>query len=248
MYLRTLLTLLLLGAIAAGGVLVGCERQPGEQMRAETDEAAYRRGASLQREGRLDEALIAFQNVVENRRDAAESHLELGRLYLDHVKDPISAIYHLRQYLALRPNSENSALVRQLIDTATKDFARSLPAEPFGDRFDRLDLLDTIDTLRAENQDLKRQLAAAGVNRPAATPPAAAAARRAAPTAGTQVASATPASTASSYTVVGGDTLSSISRKVYGTPNRVQDIFNANRDQLANPNDLKVGMQLKIPR
>lgn len=249
MYLRTLLTILLLGALAAGGVLVGCERH-SPQLVAETDEPAYRRATSLLREGRDDEAMIAFQRVIESRRDSAESHLELGRLYLEHVKDPVAAIYHFRQYLALRPNSDNTPMVRQLIDTASKDFARSLPGQPFGGEFDRLDLLDTIETLRAENLDLKRQLAVAGTRTAAQTAQASTQPRRT-PTsftapAPTTVANATPAPS-NTYTVVAGDTLNSISRKVYGNPARWQEIFEANKDQLSNPNDLKLGMVLRVP-
>ena len=52
----------------------------------------------------------------------------------------------------------------------------------------------------------------------------------------------------SSYTVQAGDTLSSISRKIYGTPNRWRDIFTANRDRLATASSLKPGQVLKIPR
>jgi nucleoid-associated protein YgaU len=47
--------------------------------------------------------------------------------------------------------------------------------------------------------------------------------------------------------VAAKDTLSSISTKMYGTPNRWQEIFNANRDKLATPNSMKPGQVLKIP-
>ncbi len=49
------------------------------------------------------------------------------------------------------------------------------------------------------------------------------------------------------YTVKDGDTLGSIAQTVYGTYD-YQNIFNANRDALANnPNDLPPGMQLILP-
>ncbi len=44
-----------------------------------------------------------------------------------------------------------------------------------------------------------------------------------------------------------GETLSSIAGKYLGSQARYQDLFDANRDQLQNPNDLQVGMKLKIP-
>ena len=49
------------------------------------------------------------------------------------------------------------------------------------------------------------------------------------------------------HTVVEGDSLSRISMRYYGTPNRWQEIYNANRDVLQASSTLRVGMQLRIP-
>lgn len=49
------------------------------------------------------------------------------------------------------------------------------------------------------------------------------------------------------YTVVSGDTLSKISKHFYGSANHWNDIFQANRDQLSNPDLIKPGQVLKIP-
>ncbi|MBO6102714.1 MAG: LysM peptidoglycan-binding domain-containing protein [Opitutales bacterium] len=49
------------------------------------------------------------------------------------------------------------------------------------------------------------------------------------------------------YTVQPGDTLSNISRKFYRTTNRWKDIYNANRDRMSSPTQLKVGQILRIP-
>ncbi|HHY53956.1 MAG TPA: LysM peptidoglycan-binding domain-containing protein [Chloroflexi bacterium] len=51
----------------------------------------------------------------------------------------------------------------------------------------------------------------------------------------------------STYTVEEGDSLWAISVKLYGTPDRIQAIFEANQAVLASPNDLRVGMVLQIP-
>ena len=50
-----------------------------------------------------------------------------------------------------------------------------------------------------------------------------------------------------SYTVQSGDTLSGIAKKFMGNPNDYMDIFNANRDQLTDPDKIKPGQVLKIP-
>ena len=49
------------------------------------------------------------------------------------------------------------------------------------------------------------------------------------------------------YTVLTGDSLSKIARKLYGDANRWRAIFDANRDQLDNPDLIQPGQVLKIP-
>jgi LysM repeat protein len=49
------------------------------------------------------------------------------------------------------------------------------------------------------------------------------------------------------YTVRPGDTLSKISKDVYGDPNQYMRIFNANRDKLQDPDKIQAGQQLVIP-
>ena len=49
------------------------------------------------------------------------------------------------------------------------------------------------------------------------------------------------------YTVKAGDTLSAIAKKYLGDSNAYMDIFNANRDQLTDPDEIKPGQVLKIP-
>lgn len=49
------------------------------------------------------------------------------------------------------------------------------------------------------------------------------------------------------YTVAKGDTLSHIAEHFYGKASRWQAIFDANRDQLADPDRIHPGQVLKIP-
>lgn len=53
--------------------------------------------------------------------------------------------------------------------------------------------------------------------------------------------------TQQTYTVKSGDTLSKISRQFYGDADEYMRIFYANRDQIADPDKIKVGQQLIIP-
>ena len=238
---------------------------PEGELRKETDERAFRRGKSLLREGRKDEALQAFLSVVQARPDAAESHLEAGLLYLDHLDDPLSALYHFRQYLGTKPNAKQADFVRELVRTAEKDFIQSLPGEPLSGQTARADLMDKVKSLQQENTQLKQQLARqeetvdqyeealeearsrleeANALAPGERPDEVAPIVIAQPEPEAEEAEReVPAS----YTVQSGDTLSRISRKVYGRSGRWADIFEANRDQLPSPNALQPGQVLRIP-
>jgi len=49
------------------------------------------------------------------------------------------------------------------------------------------------------------------------------------------------------YVVKPGDSLSKISQQLLGNANRYMDIFNANKDQLSDPNKIQAGQTLRIP-
>jgi nucleoid-associated protein YgaU len=49
------------------------------------------------------------------------------------------------------------------------------------------------------------------------------------------------------YEVVSGDNLSKIAKHFYGDANKYMKIFEANKDQLTDPNKINVGQKLRIP-
>lgn len=53
--------------------------------------------------------------------------------------------------------------------------------------------------------------------------------------------------TGQTYTVKSGDTLSALSKKFYGNANAYMRIFEANRDQLKDPDKIQAGQKLIIP-
>jgi nucleoid-associated protein YgaU len=70
-----------------------------------------------------------------------------------------------------------------------------------------------------------------------------------APAAAAAAASASgPSSTARSYTVQPGDSLSKISKQFYGDANKYMKIFEANKDKLSDPDKVRAGMELVIPQ
>jgi len=255
----------LLAACAASAYILsagGCDIGKTETVK-ETNEPHFVRGQDELKRGNIPEAMSAFLKVAEKRKDAPESHFELGRIYLDHMDDPIEAIYHFKKYLELKPNSQVSPMVRQMIDTAKKKFAASLPESPFENNARRMELEELLQKVQKENLELKQKLdsAIAQADNLRATQKVSVASQRAAkPKEKASEAAAPSASTAASeapqvgrdtpptYTVQPGDTLTNISRKVYGKRSRWRDIFDANRDRMATPESLKPGQVLRIPR
>jgi tetratricopeptide (TPR) repeat protein len=275
---RPVAVLRLLAPLAVALALAGCADDGRQSYATETDEPLYRQAEQLKRANRNQEALSAYLKVIEKRGDdAPESHLEAGLVYLHHIRDPIAAIHHFRKFLALRPNSAQAPLVRQRIDAAIRDFARTLPAQPVESQLQRVDLIAALDKLKLENDLLKRQLAELQGGRapepaegePAArsatdlsisvdtlptvrTRPGRTEAARPAPAVrpGPPPAAATPPAAPASarrHTVRPGDTLSSLSQRYYGNRSRWRDIYQANRAQMRSESDLRVGLELVIP-
>lgn len=57
-----------------------------------------------------------------------------------------------------------------------------------------------------------------------------------------------PSSSARTYTVLPGDSLSKISKQFYGDANKYMKIFEANKDKLSDPDKVRAGMDLVIPQ
>ncbi len=150
---------------AAGLVLVfagagaGCGRGETSVLIAEVDDASYREGQQLVRQGRPQEALANYLKVIARRAESApESHLEAGLIYRQHIKDPIAAIYHFRKYLEQQPNSRQAPLVRQQIEAAKREFGRTLPNQPLDSREVRIEGGDQRERLEREIEQLRAEL------------------------------------------------------------------------------------------
>lgn len=253
-------------------LVVGVACSPeGVEVVSETDEKQYQLGQDYKSQGRMEEALEAFQRVIDVRRVAPESHLEAGYIYLRTLKDPVRAIYHFDRYLQHKPQSQQATQVRQLIETAQKEFARQLPAQPYEGDLDRIDMMDLVKKLKNENENLKRELISAsarveqlekvlGQARRATqgqsergsayiSNPTQPQVQRPTPSPGQpqRTEAPRPSDAPKTYTVQSGDTLSAISRRMYGTPSRWIDIYQANRDRLSSESAIRVGQEIRIP-
>ena len=237
----------------------------------ETEERQFKLAKDFQSQGRYEDALITYLGLISVRRESPESHLEVGYIYLQTLKDPIRAIYHFDRYLDLNPESDRTIQVKQLIETAKLEFLRQLPTKPFQAEVDRIDLLDIIEKLKKENDELKLKYNQAllkiksiegqeGMNRISnslnemfSSPESAGQTDTRQNVGSNSLAGIVntetidPREVPKSYVVQSGDTLSKISEKFYGTANRWNDIYQANRDTLPSARSLRVGQELLIP-
>ncbi len=152
-------------ALLAAAILIfgaGCGGGGTVAFTAETDDPYYQEGQRLVKQGRDPEALSAFLKVIQKRGEqaSAESHLEAGLICLNRIKDPIEAIHHFRKYLEQQPNAKQAPSVRGLIDTAKREFARTLPAHPLESQPIGLDQSEQVRQLQRENDELRADLGA----------------------------------------------------------------------------------------
>lgn len=237
--------------------LSGCDGDPAAAVRTpELEDSEFRQGMTYEKQRESRKALECFLKVIDSRRGASESHLEAGRMYLD-IQDPLPAIYHFNQYLRLKPTSEQSAIVRQMVNTAEKMFIQQLPGRPLEPSASgTVDQSALIRKLQNENAKLMMEVSelSRGVRNPEPkndprTPGVAAIPDKPTPAVpGNPSANNRKPPAFATYVVVQGDTLSKISTKAYGSPIRANDIYNANREKMRSPADLKIGTTLTIPQ
>ena len=231
-------------------LLVGCDDASRADSRTlDVDDPEFRAGQTFHKQGETRKALECYLKVIDNRKGAAESHLEAGRMYLE-LQDPLPAIYHFNQYIRMKPTSEQSNIVRQMIKTAEKQFMQQLPGRPMEpDAPGGTDLNARLRSLQLENEKLKRELADYNRSQKGLTLPPKTTSEKPAADKPATVEDGKPLRVRQ-YTIAKGDTLSSIARKTYGetNPARVSAIFNANRDKMTSINSLpKIGTVILLP-
>jgi nucleoid-associated protein YgaU len=216
-------------------MISGCGKSSSESDMEEIYDNRFIAGQRLLREGRDVDAINKFLDVIENRKSAPKSHLEAGKIYLEKYDDPVLSIYHFHQFLLKSSSSIEDNLVRQMIETAQKRFVQKLLGKN-AEGCDNQNFLVLLKRLREENISLKRQIDELKKMKNVGEKDI------------YLVENQQLQDSMNSYTVSIGDTLSSISQRIYGSPEKWPVIFAANGDKLVTPDDLKVGQVLVIPR
>jgi len=180
-------------------------------------------------QGDFERAVNLYEAALDDTPRGAEVHYKLALLYDDKLNDPVSALHHFKRYLALSPNGPHAKDVK---DSIKRDEIAALTALSGDSVITRAEAA----RLRNDNLTLHKQLEERAASRTALEKLQGNDARKP----GSRKAGQT-------YVVQSGDTLFSISRKFYKSPNRWKAILEANKKNVRNPKDLTVGQALVIP-
>ncbi len=254
-------------------VLFGCDANPLRSVR----NPYYRRGYKLLQERKHVEAAEAFQRSLRLDPDTAMANLQLGILYEDTFEDPAAALYQYQEFLRKRPESSRAEAVRRWRQRAQKALYARLAEKygaPQTDRgtersgpaanaasgtgrergeTEKERILTrrvrelTFELVRREQRivELERELAAA--RRPPDPVQEEGSGSVADGTGRRPGAGGDGEHGSSIHVIQAGDTLSSISRRYYGSLKYWPQLREANRDVLGGSDRLIKGRTLRIP-
>jgi nucleoid-associated protein YgaU len=96
--------------------MTGCSRSSIATDEAkERNTSLYRRARAAEQSGEVKEAIRLYRTLLVEEPRSYSVHFQLGTLLQDVEEDYISALYHYKQYLALRPETEKTTLVQDRI-------------------------------------------------------------------------------------------------------------------------------------
>ena len=234
--------------VLAAGTLCGCmpsSRGPLD----EQNELHFRKGKALVTALDYTGAIEAFESALEANPKNASAHFELGLLY-EREADYSAAIYHFERYLKLRPNADNSDLVRERINMDKMELSKTTVLTPV-----TANMVKEFDKLAEENKQLRAALEQAQAeinqwrvhyaNQPRQSVPTISALQN------TSVPTQTPQNSTGTttsrplmrtHTIKSGDTLTSIASR-YSVKLEALNSVNPGLD----PRKLKVGQVINVP-
>jgi LysM repeat protein len=217
---------------AAALLLAGCDEWGRDRTKGAANRAKERYEA-----GDFAGAVNTYEEGLDGTAETADFHYQLGLIYGDKLRAPASALHHFRRYLELAPAGSHARDVQQLIKDEEHRLAMYSGHGAAVSQEDAVRLKNENLRLREELERLRAE-----------SKRAAATAQRSPEKRNTVEARQKPAPAgARKYVVQKGDTLFSISRKFFKTPNRWKDIQEANFEKSEGTPVLKPGQTLVIP-
>lgn len=110
--------------------------------------------------GEHEEAVIGFERALEVNPKNAAAHLELGLIHYEHLHDYVSAIYHFRKMLELRPDHLMAGQINDHLTRCEMDFASSIHLGPLNQNTETQikNLIKTKEELEEKVRSLEGQL------------------------------------------------------------------------------------------
>jgi LysM repeat protein len=228
---RLLSHLVVLALMGCG--LTGCDRMVTPRS-SQTVKDAERKVA----EGDFLRAIDLYEGALDGTATSADLHYQMALLYDDKMNDPLNALHHFKRYLTLAPAGSHVAEVKNFMKRDELTLITNLSGDSVVTRLEAA-------RLRNENLSLRKELTArTGQPHVAGAPE-----KNARATAAEKGSSPSTHAKSSprSHVVQPGDTLFSLSRQFYNSPDRWKDILEANNKTVEDPGKLKVGQTLTIP-
>jgi nucleoid-associated protein YgaU len=185
-------------------------------------------------DGDFLKAIGLYESALDGSEQSAEIHYRLALLYDDKMNDPLNALHHFKRYLMLAPSGARAEEVKNFMKRDELALVTSLSGDSVVTRTEAA-------RLKNENLSLRKDIEERGVRGMGAANEKIPRAEKSPPPAKAQKAAHR------SHTVEPGDTLFSLSRKFYNSPDRWKEILAANRQSVDDPEKLKIGQSLIIP-
>lgn len=227
----------ILAMLAVLGLATGCSPKASSSDEAERDHPAMRKARELEAAGDLDGARFTYQALLERDPPLARAHLALAFLLDKQIPSSVDAIYHYQRYLTLRPDTEKRKMIEEHIRVAQLAYVATVFTNQAA-------ILRHIGDLERENTGMRVRMANLEAQNTQLR--ATVATLRAKAGGGIEpIAPVRP--TGRTVKVERGDTLRIIASRYFGDQERWREIFEANREQLKSPGDLKVGQLILVP-
>ena len=188
-------------------------------------------------DGDFIQAINLYEGALDGSEKSAEIHYQMALLYDDKMNDPLNALHHFKRYLTLAPAGAHAAEVKNFMKRDELALITTLSGDSVVTRSEAARLRNENLTLRKKVEESAAQ--AHGLSAAAKNPRESKSGRN-----GT---SKKAKAGGVSYVVQPGDTLFSLSRQFYDSPDRWKEILEANSKSINDPAKLKVGQTLTIP-
>ena len=215
-------------------VLSGCKKDTATTEAEEEQNPLIQQGHSFMDAHDYAQAETAFKQAIDQNPKMARPYLDLAIIYHQYKPDYVASIFYYKHYLELRPNTEKSEFITEQITKVQMALANTILRQSGATQ-----AIQELKQLRRENAELKQKLTA----QPKVVIPKKTVTQTI-PKSTKPVTATKP--TRQVYTVVSGDTLTKIAKKFYGNSD-YDPIYEANKDRMKSPGDLRVGQTLVIP-